>query len=208
MLVVLPREARDAAALALTADRPRLDRLAPPEGPTTAGQGPATADYPPGQREPSLGLPAHQRRTTAPRRPGVGHDPHHHASSRVGSCASAGGYDLAGVPAPAGHRDHGLRLLHRRHDLAAAAVGAVLHRAGHSASPPRRRDRPPRWPLGCPAGPQPAADVRGSRTSAAVSGTPRVSVGWMAGGAGVVGLMGKESRLPRAQLQDAHAPSV
>ena len=59
-------------------------------GPTTAGQGPATAGYPPGQREPSLGLPAHQGRTTAPRRPGVGHhDPHNHASSRVGSGAPA-----------------------------------------------------------------------------------------------------------------------
>jgi len=54
--------ARDAAALAPTADRPRLDLLPPPDRPTTAGQGPATADYPPGQREPSLGLPAHQGR--------------------------------------------------------------------------------------------------------------------------------------------------
>ncbi len=59
---MLPREAQDAAALAPTADRPPLDLLPPPAGPTTAGQGPATADYPPGQREPSLGLPAHQGR--------------------------------------------------------------------------------------------------------------------------------------------------
>jgi hypothetical protein len=121
LLVVLPREARDAAALAPTADRPRLDLVPPPAGPTTAGQGPGTADYPPGQREPSLGLPAHQGRTAAPRGPGVGHhDPHLHASSRGRSCASAGGHDLAGVPVPAGRRDHGVRLLHRRHDLATA----------------------------------------------------------------------------------------
>ena len=167
---MLPREARDAAALAPAADCPRLDLPASPDRPTTAGQGPATADHPPAQRESSLGLPAHQGRTTAPRHPGVGHhDPHHHASSRVGSCASAGGYDLAVVPAPVGHRDHGLRLLHRRHDLAAAVVCAVLHRAGHSTSSGGRGDRPPRWRLGCPAGSQPAADARESRTAAAVS---------------------------------------
>ena len=48
-------------------------------------------------------------------------------------------------------------LLHRRHGVAAAAVGAVLHRTGDPAGPLGRRDRQPRWRLGHPAGPEPAA---------------------------------------------------
>jgi hypothetical protein len=135
-LVVLPREARDAAALAPTADRPRLDPLPPPAktlaGATSASRATCSA---------SASKCRH-------------HDPHLHASSRVGSCTSAGGYDLAGVPVPAGRWDQGVRFLHRRHDLATAVVCAVLHRVGHSASPPGWRDRPPRGPLDCPAGPQ------------------------------------------------------
>jgi transposase len=72
-----------------------------------------------------------------------------------------------GVPAPAGRRDRGLRLLHRRHGLPAAAVGAVLHRTGHATGPSGRRDRPPGQCLGHPAGPQPAAGAGGAgRTDA------------------------------------------
>ena len=90
------------------------------------------------------------------------HDPHNAASPRAGPGAAADDDNLAGVPAPAGRRDRRLRLLHRRHRLAAAAVGAVLHRTGDSAGPPGRRDRPPGRRLGYPAGPQPAA-VLGER---------------------------------------------
>jgi hypothetical protein len=53
----------------------------------------------------------------------------------------------------AGRRDRGLRLLHRRHGVAAAAVCAVLHRIGHPPGPPGRGDRPPERRLGYPAGP-------------------------------------------------------
>jgi transposase InsO family protein len=53
---------------------------------------------------------------------------------------------------PPGHSPH------HRHGLAAAAVCAVLHRAGHPPGPPGRRHRQPRRRLGHPAGPQPAAD--------------------------------------------------
>ena len=62
-------------------------------------------------------------------------------------------------------RDRRVRLLHRRHHLAAAAACAVLHRAGHSASPPGWGDRPPERRLGYPAGPQPAGGLgeRGRR---------------------------------------------
>jgi len=44
---------------------------------------------------------------------------------------------------PAGRRDRRVRLLHRRHRLAAKAVCAVLHRAGHPPGPPGRGDRQP-----------------------------------------------------------------
>jgi len=64
--------------------------------------------------------------------------------------------ELAGVPAPAGRRDPGLRLLHRRHGLPAARICPVRHRARQPAGAPGRRHRSPDWVVGCPAGPQPA----------------------------------------------------
>jgi putative transposase len=56
-----------------------------------------------------------------------------HPDLPAGSRASAGGCQLAGVPGPVSHRDHGLRLLHRGHNLAAPALCAVLHRTGDPA---------------------------------------------------------------------------
>jgi hypothetical protein len=48
------------------------------------------------------------------------------ALTRASACLD----ELAIVPAPAGRRDPGLRLLHRRHDFAAAGVCAVCRRVG------------------------------------------------------------------------------
>jgi putative transposase len=56
-------------------------------------------------------------------------------------------------------------LLHRRHDLAAAALHLVLHGTGHSPGPPGRGDRQPQRRLGHPAGPQPAAAPGGPSTT-------------------------------------------
>jgi hypothetical protein len=56
-----------------------------------------------------------------------------HPDLPAGSRASAGGCQLAGVPGPVSHRDHGLRLLHRGHNLAAPALCAVPHRTGDPA---------------------------------------------------------------------------
>ena len=126
----------------------------------------AAADRPPGQGEPALGLPAHPGRTAAARRAGLGHrDPHHAAPPRARPGTAPGGHDVAGVPAPAGRRDPRLRLLHRRHRLAAAALRPLLHRGRHPAGPPRWRDRQPRRRLGHPAGPQPplVLEERGRR---------------------------------------------
>jgi hypothetical protein len=72
-LVVFLRHTADAAALAPPAGGRRMDLLGPWGRATAAGRGRPTADHPPGPGEPSLGLPAHQGRTPAPRRPGFGH---------------------------------------------------------------------------------------------------------------------------------------
>ena len=80
-------------------------------------------------------------------------DPHHAAPPRPRPRPTTGGHDLEGVPAPAGCRDRGLRLLHRRHGLAATAVGAVLHRTGDPAGPSGRRHRPIRMAAGPPSRP-------------------------------------------------------
>src|SRR4029453_4947807 len=69
-LVVLPRQARDPAALASAAGRRRVD-LSTPDGPTTIGSGGAAADRPPSQGEPAVGLPAHPRRAATARYPGL-----------------------------------------------------------------------------------------------------------------------------------------
>jgi putative transposase len=115
------------------------------------------ADHPPGQGEPALGLPAHPGRAApawcAPLGDG---DPHHATPPWAEPRSTAGSQILESVPAPAGRRDRCLRLLHRRHGLAAAAVGAVLHRPGDPPGPPGRRHRQPERPMGHPAGPQPA----------------------------------------------------
>jgi len=67
-LVLFLCQAGDAAALAPMPGGRRMDLPAPPARPTSAGRGRATADHPPGQGEPSLGRPADQGRTPAPRR--------------------------------------------------------------------------------------------------------------------------------------------
>ena len=88
---------------------------------------------------PTLGLPEDQGRTAPAWDPRLGdRDPHHAAPPRSGPDAAANGHHLAGVPASAGCRDPRLRLLHRRHRLAAKALRLVLHRCGHSPRPPGR----------------------------------------------------------------------
>jgi putative transposase len=59
-LVVLLRQARHAAVLASAAGRRRVDLLSW-SGTTAIGSGGPAADRPPGQGEPTLGLPAHPR---------------------------------------------------------------------------------------------------------------------------------------------------
>ena len=150
---MLLRNSGHAAPLASAAGRRRLDLPAPRNRATAPGPGTAATDHPPGQGEPALGLPAHPRRTATPRRSGLGdRDPHDAAPSRAGPHTAANGHHLAGVPAPAGRRDRRLRLLHGRHDLAAAAPRLVLYGTGHPPGPPGRGYRQPQRRLGHPAG--------------------------------------------------------
>jgi hypothetical protein len=69
--------------------------------------------------------------------------------------APAHSNELAVVPAPAGRRNLGLRLFHRRHGLPAAGVCAVCHRTRKPTGAPGRRHRSPDWVVGCPASSQP-----------------------------------------------------
>ena len=131
-LVMLLREARDAAALAPPPGRRRVDLPASRSGTAIAQPRRPAAHRAPGQGEPALGLPAHPGRTPAPWGTSLGiRDPHDAAPPRTGSSTTAGYHNLAGVPSPAGRRDRGVRLLRRRHRLAATALRAVLHRTGH-----------------------------------------------------------------------------
>jgi hypothetical protein len=89
-----------------------VDRPAPRNRTTNAGPAHPAADRPPGQGESALGLPAQQGRASTAQRARFGNrDPHHASPSRARSRASADGRDLAGVPAPAGRGDRGVRLL-------------------------------------------------------------------------------------------------
>jgi putative transposase len=119
---------------------------------TITRRGRPAAHRPPGQRQPPLGLPAHPRRSAAPGRAGLGiGDPQYPSSLPARPSATADDHDLAGGPSPAGRRHRRLRFLDRRHHLAAAAVGAVLHRAGHPPGPPGWRDTQPQRRLDHPA---------------------------------------------------------
>jgi hypothetical protein len=136
-LVVLLRQARDAAALAPAAGRRRLDLPAPRNRSTSTRPGAAAAHRPPGPGEPTLGLPTHPGRAAPAWDTRLGHrDPHHAAPPPTGSDAATDDHHLASVHASAGCWDRRLRLLHRRHRLAAAALHLVLHRTRHSPGPP------------------------------------------------------------------------
>jgi hypothetical protein len=89
------------------------------------------------RREPALGLPADRRRV-AETRPAclAEHDQAHPAHRRLWAGAEAFGPKLAAIPAPASREHARLRLLHRRNDLAAPLLRALLHRTRKPPRPP------------------------------------------------------------------------
>ena len=114
-LVLLPCSTGDAAALASAAGRRCLDLPAPPDRTASAEPGGAAADRPHGQGESHLGLPAIKGELQRLGILGLGNrSPNDAAPPRARPSTAADGHHLAGVPAPAGRRDRGLRLLHRR----------------------------------------------------------------------------------------------
>jgi hypothetical protein len=117
-LVGVPGTTRDPTALAPAHGGPSLGLSVHIQGPTSDIRGGAPVGRTDCPREPTMGLPADPRRAVAPWLTGVGElDSEDSARPRHWSRASACLGELAGVPAPAGRRDPGLRLLHRRQIL-------------------------------------------------------------------------------------------
>ena len=173
-LVVLPRQARDPAALASAAGRRRVD-LSTPDGPTTIGSGGAAADRPLSQGEPAVGLPAYPGRAATARHPGLCiRNPRHPPPARPRPRTAADRHLAAGVPAPAGRRDPGVRPASpstpsgcggRRccssSSWAPCGCRKPVHftRPGHTRGSARRADRvarPVRWPRKRTAGQPPS----------------------------------------------------
>jgi hypothetical protein len=108
-LVLLACQAGDAAALAPSLGRRRVDVSSRTRA-TAAGGGHPGADRASGQGEPTLGRPAHPRRAASAGHAGLGHrDPHHAAPPPDRSSTTADSHVVAGLPAPAGRRDGRLR---------------------------------------------------------------------------------------------------
>jgi hypothetical protein len=154
-LVGVPGQARDPPRLASAHGAPPVDLPVGAEG-TAAGSRPgAAADPAIRAGEPAVGLPADPRRTAPPWLPDLGQlNQPGAARSRRRSSTSACLDHLAVVSALVGGRHPGLRLLHRRHGVAAAAVCAVRRGTRQPTGALGRYHRPPDWPVGGPAGPQ------------------------------------------------------
>ena len=148
------------------------------------------------------GATAHRGRASTAWHARLGNrDPHDAAPPFARPGATADNHDLAGVPAPASRRHRGVRLLHRRHSVAATVVRAVLPRAGHPAGPPDRGHRQPRRHLGRPAGPQPCGGAGRAGPAATVPATrssPTRSTRWSARG-------GRPDALAPVQAPNANA---
>ena len=161
-LAVVPRHADDAAALAPAAGRAPLD-VRRSQRPAADRRRDPRAGASPRAREPALGLPADRRRAERARRHRLRHDgAEDPAPGRARPCRRASRALLARVPARAGAEHARGRLLHRRDDLAAAAVRALLHRARQPPRPPRRLHRQPDRRLGHPAGAPVRLDAPGA----------------------------------------------
>jgi hypothetical protein len=124
----LHRQAGDAVALASAAGCLPLDVPAPPAGAAAGRAVGARADPAARAREQQLGVLSHRWRASQPRRQGV----RDAGAQRARPCrraarAAARPAELARLPPPARREHPRLRLLHRRHGLASAAVRARLH---------------------------------------------------------------------------------
>ena len=120
--------------MAPAAGDPQVDPSAPSRWPSTARRPGGCADPAIGKGEPSLGLPAHPRRTQEAWNPRVSHhDPHGPAGQRAPTRTPTGVGHLASVPSSAGLRHHRHRLLHRGDRAPQDSLRLVLDRAAHAA---------------------------------------------------------------------------
>jgi hypothetical protein len=117
-LVLRPRQARDAAALAPAAGRRRLDLPASPTRTTLTRHRYGAADRPLGQGEPLVGLPAHPGRAAPAWCAGLRHRDPYHAAPQAGPRAAAA--EAHTYQDAAGHRV----VLLRADRLFPTAVGA------------------------------------------------------------------------------------
>jgi hypothetical protein len=108
-----------------------------------------------GAGEPRLGIPQNPRRTVPARSP---RQRSGRAAAPARPAAQAGsaehGHLLARVPARSGARAAGLRLLRCGHDFPQTPLRPVRDGGRHPARARPGRDRPPRWHLDDPAGPE------------------------------------------------------
>jgi hypothetical protein len=112
----------------LARDRPPVDRRSP-----------ARARVVLRARESRLGLCPHCARAAQARAAHLAeHGEADSACQRFWAGAEALASKLAAIPLPAGREHARLRLLHRRDDLAAPLLPALLHRAGKPPRPPGR----------------------------------------------------------------------
>src|SRR6266516_6104035 len=104
-LVQLPGDAGHDHAMAPAAGDPHMDPARPSRRPSAPRRPPDSADPATGRGEPSLGLPAHPRRTQEAWNPRVSHhDPHGPAGQRAPTRTPTGLSHLACVPSSAGRR--------------------------------------------------------------------------------------------------------
>ena len=147
--------AGDPAGLASPADHPQVDLPEPP-WPPGGRPGALRPGAAAGAGESGLGIPPGARRADPPRPSDQRADcPADPPRPRLPAGSARPGHLLADVPACQGRGPAGVRLLHRGHDLPAAAVRAVRHGDRHPAGSCPRGDPAPGWRLVRPAGPQP-----------------------------------------------------
>src|SRR6266498_3828425 len=150
-----------AAAVAPAAGCAALDVSAPATG-SADDRGRRAGPRPtPRTRQPGLELSAHSRRATRAWSRGLGElgacDPD---TPRVAAGARTRRRQLAAVPAPAGDNDAGLRLPHRRDDLAHPHLRPLLRLARASTDRVHRKHEKPGRPLDRAAGPEPVDAAR------------------------------------------------
>ncbi len=156
------RDRGDAAALASALGGEAVDVCAASGAPADSSRDPSAGPAS-RAREPAVGLSTHRRRTEGPWHGGLGDDGAQLASgSGSRTRRHARGNELARVRASASAKHARGRFLHRRDDLAATAVRALLHRVGQPPCARRGLHAESERVVGDAAGPATDMDAGGT----------------------------------------------